>query len=415
MKEMLQLTINSIFVFSVIFIWLMLLYQFILTIGGFLWKNELSKENHKISEDKLPSVSILIPARNEEKVIGKLIHGLLQLKYPEEKMEIIVINDGSEDRTEDIVRNFASKDKRLRILNTPKNESGRGKGDALNRGLKESKNDVIAVYDADNVPESGSLYKLCVALLSEKKLAACAGKFRAYNKGRNLLTRLINIESIAFQWIIQAGRWLSLRISFIPGTNFVIWRKLLEELGGWDSKALTEDSELTFRIYERGYRVKFLPIATSWEQEPERLETWIRQRTRWAIGNSYIISKYLKKIFKTKLNFSLIELLNLTYLYYLFVFAILFSDLLFILAMAKIVRITVIGSFAELWAFAFFLFLVEILIALSFEGEDNLSNFLLSIFAYLTYTKLWVFVVLRAIFFQYFFKKEKKWEKTERF
>ncbi len=415
MKELLKTTINSIFVFSVIFIWLMLLYQFILTIGGFLWKNKLSKENYNISEDRLPSVSILIPARNEEKVIEKLIQGLLQLKYPEEKMEIIVINDGSEDRTEDIARDFALKDKRIRILNIPKEESGRGKGDALNRGLKESRNDVIAVYDADNIPEPNSLYKLCEALLSEKKLAGCVGKFRAYNKGKNLLTRLINIESIAFQWIIQAGRWFFMKISFIPGTNFVIWRKLLEELGGWDSKALTEDSELTFRIYERGYRIKFLPIVTSWEQEPERLKTWIRQRTRWAIGNSYIISKYLKKIFKTKLNFSLIELLNLFYLYYLFVFAILFSDLLFTLALAKIVRITVIGPYKELWAFAFFLFLIEILIALSFEGEDNLSNFLLSIFAYLTYTKLWVFVVLRAIFFQLFSKKGRKWEKTERF
>jgi len=415
MKEFFQILVNSIFVFSVIFIWLMLLYQFILTIGGFLWRNKLSKESYNFSENELPSVSVLIPARNEEKVIGKLIESLLQIKYPEEKIEIIVINDGSDDRTEEIVRDFTLKDKRIRILNIPKEESGKGKGEALNKGLKEAKNDVIAVYDADNIPEPDSLYKLCGALISEKKLAGCVGKFRAYNKGRNLLTRLINIESIAFQWIIQAGRWFFMKISFIPGTNFVIWRKVLEEIGGWDRKALTEDSELTFRIYEKGYRIKFLPVVTSWEQEPERLKTWIRQRTRWAMGNSYIISKYLKKILKTKLNFSLIELLNLVYLYYLFVFAILFSDTLFIFALSKIIRITVIGPYAELWAFAFFLFLIEILIALSFEREDNLSNFLLSIFAYLTYTKLWVFVVLRALYFQYFSKKEKKWEKTERF
>ncbi len=415
MKELFQILINSIFVFSVIFIWLMLLYQFILTIGGFLWRNKLSKESYNFSEDDLPSVSVLIPARNEEKVIGKLIESLLQMEYPKEKIEIIVINDGSDDRTEEIVRNFILKDKRIRILNIPKEESGKGKGEALNKGLKEAKNDVIAVYDADNIPDPDSLYKLCGALISEEKLAGCVGKFRAYNKGRNLLTRLINIESIAFQWIIQAGRWFFVKISFIPGTNFVIWRRVIEELGGWDRKALTEDSELTFRIYEKGYRIKFLPVVTSWEQEPERLKTWIRQRTRWAMGNSYIISKYLKKIFKTKLNFSLIELLNLVYLYYLFVFAILFSDTLFILAIFKVIRISVMGPYAELWAFAFFLFLIEILIALSFEKEDNLSNFLTSIFAYLTYTKLWVFVVLRALYFQYFSKKEKKWEKTERF
>lgn len=415
MKGFFNFLVNAIFVFSVIFIWLMLTYQFVLTIGGFLWRRKLLSEKYNIKEDMLPSVSILIPARNEEKVIGKLIESLLRMNYPKEKLEIIVINDGSQDRTEEIVKEFASKDGRIRILNIPKEESGKGKGEALNKGLTISKNDVIAVFDADNIPEPDSLYKLCSALLSDKKLAGCVGKFRAYNKDKNLLTRLINIESIAFQWIIQAGRWFFMKISFIPGTNFVVWRHVLEEIGGWDVNALTEDSELTFRIYEKGYRIKFLPIVTSWEQEPEKLMTWIRQRTRWAMGNSYIISKYLKKIFKTKLNFSVIELLNLVYLYYLFVFAILFSDFLFILALTGIVRITVIGPYAELWAFAFFLFLIEILIALSFEREDSFSNFLISIFAYLTYTKLWVLVVLRALFLQYFSKKEKKWEKTERF
>lgn len=415
MRNIFYFLINSIFVFSVIFIWLMLIYQFVLTIGGFLWRRKVLRERYNIPEHKLPSVSVLIPARNEEKVIGKLIESIAQMNYPKEKLEIVVINDGSEDRTEEIVKNYASHDERVKILNIPKEESGRGKSEALNKGLKISKNDVIAVYDADNIPEPDSLYKLCSALVNDKKLAGCVGKFRAYNKERNLLTRLINIESIAFQWIIQAGRWFFMKISFIPGTNFVIWKSVLEELGGWDINALTEDSELTFRIYEKGYRIKFLPLVASWEQEPEKLGTWIRQRTRWAMGNSYIISKYLKKIFRTKLNFSVIELLNLVYLYYLFVFAILFSDILFILALSGLIRITVIGPYAELWAFAFFLFLIEILIALSFEREDNFSNFLTSIFAYLTYTKLWVFVVLRALFFQFFSQKEKRWEKTERF
>ncbi len=393
----------------------MLVYQFVLTIGGFILKIKLGKEESSFSKKNLPSVSVLIPARNEEKVIGKLIENLIQMEYPKEKLEIIVINDGSEDRTEEIASSYAEKDQRIRVLNIPKEESGKGKGEALNKGLKEAKYDVICVFDADNIPEKNTLCKLCKALISDKKLAGCSGKFRAYNKSKNLLTRFINIESIAFQWIIQAGRWLFLKIAFIPGTNFLVWKSVLEEVGGWDSQALTEDAELTFRIYERGYKIKFLPSATSWEQEPERLKTWVKQRTRWAMGNNYIISKYIKKFLKTKLNFTLFELLNLVYLYYFFVFAIIFSDLLFILSISGIARITVIGPYAELWALAFLLFLAEILIALSFEREDNFSSFLTSILAYFTYTKLWAFVVLRALFFYFFSLKEKKWEKTERF
>ncbi len=95
---------------------------------------------------------------------------------------------------------------------------------------------------------------------------------------------MINIESIAFQWIIQAGRWFFLRVAFLPGTNYLIRKDVLEKIGGWDENALAEDSELTFRIYDAGYLVDFIPTAVSWEQEPETLKVWVRQRTRWGPG-----------------------------------------------------------------------------------------------------------------------------------
>lgn len=416
MISFLRLLVDTLFVFSVIFIWLMLLYQFALTIGGFMLRRKTTKEESKEVDDKnLPSVSILIPSRNEEKVIGKLLERIQYFVYPRNKIEVIVINDGSRDSTARIVQEKVQQDKRIKVVNVPFESSGKGKGAALNRGLREASNDVIAVYDADNLPDKDSLRKLCKALLSNKKLAAVTGKFRAYNKDRNFLTRFINIESIAFQWIIQAGRWLFLKISFLPGTNFVIWKSILDEVGGWDEEALTEDSDLTFRIYEKRYLIKFLPTATTWEQEPERLRTWIRQRTRWARGNLFIISTYGKRLFKTKPTLTSIELVNLLYLYYLFIFAILFSDILFILSLLKLIHIRVLGPYALLWAFAFLLFVLEILIALSFEKEDSLKALLLIIAAYLTYTKLWIFVVLKSIFQEFVQKRERVWLKTERY
>jgi len=411
-----KIIIHGIFVFSVVFIWLMLLYQFVLTIGGFLCNRKAKKEDAiEIDEALLPTVSILIPAKNEEKVIGSLLSRIMEFDYPSEKLEVIVINDASTDNTAKIITDISKEDDRIKMLDIPKGEGGKGKSAALNRALKIASNDAIVIYDADNVPEKDSLKKICKALVLDKRLAAVTGKFRAYNKGRNLLTKLINIEGISFQSIIQAGRWQLFKISAIPGTNFVIWKHVLEELGGWDVHALTEDSELTFRVYEKGYLIKFVPTATTWEQEPETLKVWLRQRTRWAMGNNYIISKYARKMFTTRPRLTLVELINMLYLYYFFVFAILFSDLLFVLSLFGAIHIQVIGPYTELWLLAFLLYILEVLIALSYEREDTFSSLYYILMAYFTYTKLWIVVVLRGVYQEYSHKGERTWAKTERF
>lgn len=408
--------INGFFVFSVVFIWLMLLYQFVLTIGGFLWRQRLrAHRDERIADDALPGVSILIPAKNEEKVIASLLQRIGEFDYPREKVEVVVINDGSTDHTAAIITEIGRSDPRIRLLDIPPAEGGKGKSVALNRALELTRHDVIAIYDADNVPERDSLRLLCQALVSDRRLGAVVGKFRAYNRAKNWLTRLINIEGITFQWIIQAGRWHFMNLSFIPGTNFVIWKSVVREVGGWDPEALTEDQELTFRIYEKGYIIQFLPTATTWEQEPERLSTWIRQRTRWARGNNYVIGKYGRTLFTSRPRLTSFELINLLYLYYFFIFAILISDVLFVFSLFGMVHITVIGPYGILWGLAFLLYILEILIALSFEREDQPRQIFYILLAYLTYTKLWVYVVLRGIWQETFGKGQRTWAKTERF
>lgn len=411
---------DALFIFAVVFIWLMLLYQFLLTLGGlFFWKKEKmagANEQKLDNEDKLPMVSVLIPARNEALVIEGLLNRLANQNYPREKLEIIVINDGSTDRTADIVMSWKEKNNlNLKLINVPSEESGRGKGAALNRGLSFCSGEVIAIYDADNLPEKDSLRQLVIELISHPRLAAVTGLFRAYNRHRNLLTRLINLESVAFQWIIQAGRNYFLNIAFLAGTNYVIRRRVVEALGGWDETALTEDTELTLRIYERGWRVKFLPSAISWEQEPEKLKTWFRQRTRWARGNNDLILRQIKGIFDRRLSVTSLEMVNLFYLYYFFVLAIIVSDVFFILSATGLLTLRLPGPYLELWIIAFMLFIFEILVALAMEKEDSLLNFGLAILAYFTYTKLWALVVLRSFFEDFIQRRKKIWIKTERF
>ena len=412
-----HITINYFFVFSVIIIWFMLGYQFILFLLGYFYGSQAEKQRRKLENDfgELPKISLMIPAHNESMVISQTLKALLRLNYPADSLEILVINDGSTDDTAEKVAAVAAQDTRVRLFNVPKEFAARGKSGALNQGLSQCRYDVVGIFDADNAPESDSVLHLARQLKSNPQLGAVIGKFRCVNKKKNLLTRFINLESLAFQWIVQAGRWNMLRMSTLPGTNYLIHRHLLEELGGWDEQALTEDAEMSIRIYQAGYLIKFVPYAVTWEQEPETLGVWLKQRTRWARGNNYVLEKYFTKVFKIKPRVVGLELFYAMAVYYIFFVAILLSDLLFVLSLANLVLIPVPGPYAEVWLFAYILFILELVIALSREKEDTPLNILLIALAYFTYCQLWIFVVLKAAWQDFVLKREHTWYKTQRF
>jgi cellulose synthase/poly-beta-1,6-N-acetylglucosamine synthase-like glycosyltransferase len=412
-----HIVLTYLFLLSVIIIWFMLGYQFILFLLGYLYGFRAEKQRRKLEQTPLdlPQISLMIPAHNEGIVITHTLEALLKLNYPADAYEIIVINDGSTDDTAEQVQAIAMRDARVRLYNVPREFAARGKSAALNRALPECRFEVIGIFDADNLPEKDSMIHLARQLTADPALGAVIGKFRCINKKKNILTRFINLESLAFQWIIQAGRWNLLRMATLPGTNYLIHRKLLEELGGWDEQALTEDAEMSIRIYQAGRLIKFVPYAVTWEQEPETLRVWLKQRTRWARGNNYVLEKYFTRVFKIKPRVIGMELFYAMAVYYVFFVAILLSDLLFILALTNVISIPVPGPFSEVWAFAFFLFILELVIAISREKEDSPLNILLIALGYFTYCQLWILVVLNAAFDDFVLKREHHWVKTPRF
>lgn len=412
-----HITIDYLFVFSVIIIWFMLGYQFILFLLGYLYGFRAEKQRRMLEQrpTDLPKISLMIPAHNEGMVITQTLEALLKLNYPIDHLEILVINDGSTDDTAKQVEAVAARNPNVRLFNIPREFAARGKSAALNRGLPECRYDVIGIFDADNLPEPDSVLHLARQLAADASLGAVIGKFRCLNKKKNLLTRFINLESLAFQWIVQAGRWRLLRMSTLPGTNYLIRKSLLEELGGWDEQALTEDAEMSIRIYQAGHLIKFVPYAATWEQEPETLRVWFRQRIRWAKGNNYVLEKYFRKVFKIKPRVIGLELFYAMAVYYIFFLAILLSDLLFVLAISGLVLIPVPGPYSEVWIFAYVLFILELVIALSREREDSPLNIFLIALAYFTYCQLWILVVLKAAYEDYILKREHVWVKTQRF
>jgi cellulose synthase/poly-beta-1,6-N-acetylglucosamine synthase-like glycosyltransferase len=409
--------LEIIFLLCVILIWFMIGYQFLFSIFGYINFIRSMKEKQIVDKTQFefPSCTILIPAHNEEMVIGNTIEAMLKLEYPEGRLKIMVINDGSKDQTKKIVESYAKKDSRVVLFNVPEGMGGKGKSRALNLGIQQVSSEVIAIYDADNTPDSKALHYLVASLVSDKELGAVIGKFRTVNKNKNLLTRFINIETLSFQSMLQAGRWQLHNIATLPGTNFVMWKWLVDELNGWDEEALTEDSELSIRIYELGYKIKFLPYAITYEQEPEKWSVWIKQRVRWVRGNNYVLAKFVKEIpnFKNKkLRFDLLYTLAL---YYVFFVAVLVSDLLFLLSLFKVISIPLPGPYTLVWIIAIVLFMFEILLAISFDHEDNWKNVGLVLIMYFTYCQFWIYVMLRAFYLENIKKAEHKWDKTVRF
>lgn len=411
---------ECLFLFSLFSIWFLLLINIMLAIGGYIFYFK----NHNKGIERLeeyPTVSILVPAHNEAKVIGRTVESLLLLNYPIDKMELIVINDNSSDNSKEILQDIKEKNKNhnFTIINTDKTNGGKGKSNALNLAYNLAKGEFIAIYDADNTPERNALKYLIETIVPNEELGAVIGKFRTRNKSKNLLTKFVNIETLSFQWMAQAGRWQLLKLCTIPGTNFVLRRSVMDKLGGWDSKAIAEDTEISFRMYKLGYKIRFVPQAVTWEQEPETVNVWIKQRTRWAKGNIYVLMKYMKNIFNQGRSRVLFDIYYFFSVYFLFLTSVVISDILFILSLLKLIQISIPINFWLIWILSYVLFIVEVSISLSMEkGEASLKNMLIVALMYFTYSQMWLIVAIKGIIDyikDVIFKREVKWYKTERF
>lgn len=413
--------IDSLLYVSIFLIWAMLFYHMFLIQGGYYFslKYERAMKLWLQRETVLPLVSILIPAHNEEVVIEETIKSMIRLDYPKGKLEVIIINDNSSDSTGRIADSYANEYPFIRVIHNKPPIGGKGKSGALNVGLDHASGEIIVVYDADNTPEPNAVRNLALTLQKDKQAGAVVGKFRVVNANKNLLTRFINIETITFQWLAQAGRWFWFRMTTIPGTNFAIRKSILDELGGWDEQALSEDTELSIRVYHLNYYIRFNPSAITWEQEPELWKVWWKQRTRWARGNMYVIGKYLLKFRHLKNKKILIDLIYFLFTYCLFFVGILISHSIFVTNLFFDLEISIGTVSLVLLITGFLLFVTEVLLALSIE-ENQLTakNIFTVLLMYAMYSQLWLMLIIYSACLELkrvIFKQEVKWYKTPRF
>jgi len=253
-----------------------------------LWfeNKKIFLKNKKIK--KLPSVSILIPAYNEENAIEKTIKNIFKINYPTNKLEILVIDDGSKDRTYEIAKKYQSKN--LKVFTKPNG----GKANTMNFGLRRAKNEFLVVMDADSLPSKNALIN-SMNYFSEDDVAAVTT--RILPKKRNLWEKLQLIELIFISFFRKLEEIPNI-INVTPGPFSVYRKNILKKLGGFDEKNLVEDVEITWRLLSKGYKVRMAFDSRVRCLYPLSFRVWFKQRTRWGIGGIQTLSKYIKGLFR---------------------------------------------------------------------------------------------------------------------
>ncbi|MEP6572274.1 MAG: glycosyltransferase [Gemmatimonadota bacterium] len=278
-----------------------------------------------------PSVTVIVPAYREEMVVNQTVESLLSQHY--EGLEIIVVDDGSPDRTYDVVMERFGTDPHVRVFRKPNG----GKASALNFGVGHARGDVIVALDADTLFEPGTIAAL-VAPLADPHVGAVAGNAKVGNR-INLVTRWQAIEYITSQNIDRRAFALLNCITVVPGAVGAWRRELVVEAGGFSDQTLAEDQDLTMTLLRRGWHIAYADRAVAYTEAPDTLRTLARQRFRWSFGTLQCAWKHRDVLLRPRYGtLGVIAMPNIWIFQLLFPFISPVADLLFIWSLATVWR-----------------------------------------------------------------------------
>lgn len=306
---------------------------------------------------KTPSVSVLLPAFNEEKTIKNTIESLLKSDY--KNMDIIVIDNNSNDSTYKI----ASKYKKLKIFKILK-EKVQGKYAALNRGLFSTNSDIVVVIDADTQVLVSTISEI-VKPFEANKTGAVSGNIKVGNLV-NTLTRMQALEYVT-------GLNLDRRAYDLFGANVVIpgalgaWKtSVLKRLRGFKGDTIAEDADMSVRVQRLGYHVAYASDAIAYTEAPETLKQFLKQRERWVFGIFQVLFKNKDIYFSTKKGF--LGAILLPYLAFIQLPFLLLAPIIDISAIFLLIK----APMLVVYYFSIYLLIQMILAAITFfYGKDG--------------------------------------------
>lgn len=429
-----------IMIITLVSIWLSLVWSLVtLSSGVHFW---LKHSDFKVDTSPLesyPMVTIVVPAHNEDVVIAQTTRAILDMNYPHDKVELLLFADNCEDTTyQEMLKVKAMPEYATRDITITDRKGTGGKAGVLNDALKMAKGEYICVYDADAMPEKNALYFLVKKVLEDpERHVASFGRNKTRNANQNFLTRCINQEIVVTQRIQHVGMWHMFKIGRIPGTNFIINTEFVKSIGGWRNGALTEDTDISFKIMQSGKLIALAYNSEAFQQEPETVKSYYMQRKRWAKGNYEVVISNFKHLFD-KSNWRVkLEVAYYSCVFFWFNAAIILSDIVLLSNVIAIIVHLFVPSvhipftfdsnniyIAQLmlfnWLLMIMLYLLQINIALASQfGQATSKQIWLAFISYFTYSQLFIIVSIDAVtsvtLDKLFHRDGTKWVKTKRF
>jgi cellulose synthase/poly-beta-1,6-N-acetylglucosamine synthase-like glycosyltransferase len=264
-------------------------YHACILFAGMRRRRDLERNIILAKTSELPKFSLIVPAKDDETIVGRCLDALLNFDYPREKLEIVVVVGDSKDSTQQICMAYSEKNKD--VVKVVCERKSKGKPAALNLAFAHSTGNIVGVFDADSVPNKDTLQKIASYFL-DSSVAALQGSSISLNESQNMLTHVAAAEDKAwFQGLLHGRERLSLFVAFTGSCHF-IRSSVLKEMGGWSESSLAEDVELSLKLVKNGRSVKFAPDIYCGQETPFNLQGLITQRTRWYRGYMEASLKY---------------------------------------------------------------------------------------------------------------------------
>ncbi|MEM2074130.1 MAG: glycosyltransferase [Nitrososphaeria archaeon] len=381
-------------------------YTFYIIFLGIYYKKQLHLEDYYFQNMYFPYYSIIVPAKNEEKVIGRILDRLISQDYPDNLYEIIVVEDGSNDRTLEIAKEYEKKYSNVKVIHC---KESRGKPHSINVGLEHAKGEVIGILDADAIPPPDMLLKASKYLYKDN-VDAIQCIYQYVNGNEGILAKAGMFEGLLWHaFVLRVKDIVGL---FVPlcGSGMFIKKHVFNTVGKWDERSLTEDIDFSIRMLKAGFKIRHALIQIGHET-PSKLRVFFKQRVRWYRGYFITGIKHIDvwKCLSKKLAFDISFTLLSPLLSVLTVIAYFFNTIYFISAM-KI--FSFLSLLLGLFAYQFIYLGIAVLWILLSNIKDKITYIMMSFFS-IPYFFLLSMINIYVLF-TLIFKRQVEWIKTEK-